>query len=86
MYVRNRWLAGCIKALYIFGVCGAFSVLHDADHIMVLVAKGLPITWENLLTQSGRPFHKLIMLGCGLVCVIRLSLYSGRSNLSDAKV
>jgi hypothetical protein len=62
---RFRSLAGACSAVaegfgaaLLYGAIGGLgSLAVDLDHILVLVAKGIPITWENLATQAGRPLH-----------------------------
>lgn len=74
-YIRHSWLARLIQALYIIGVCGACGVLIDLDHVLVLVVRGLPITWENLLTRAGRPLHLVAVLVSGGAFVALNALY-----------
>jgi len=52
-YVVFGFIATCF--FWIIGIC--FGLSLDIDHLFVLILKGIPITWENLATQSGRPFH-----------------------------
>jgi len=62
-----------LDALLVFGACGALSVLLDYDHVPVLIAKGLPITAENLITQAARPLHYPLLILLGIVCLYTLS-------------
>lgn len=59
-----------IQAFYIIGICGAASVLLDLDHVCVLLVKGLPITWENLARQAGRPLHIPTVVAIGIICLV----------------
>ena len=66
-------LIGCA-----FGFIGGLaSVALDLDHILGLWLKGLPITWENLATQAGRPLHIPALVVSGVVCVILGALRFG---------
>jgi len=46
-----------ISTLYVFISLGIIGILVDADHLIVLVVKDIPITLANLNTQAGRPLH-----------------------------
>ena len=45
------------QALLVLVTCGAISVGLDLDHVIVCVARGVPLTWENLARHAGRPLH-----------------------------
>jgi hypothetical protein len=75
MVFGNKLVAGLVKALYIFGVCGIASIFLDLDHVLGLVLKGLPITMPNLTTQAGRPLHLPAVLASGAVFCISCALY-----------
>ena len=68
--IRNRF----VTAFLIFCICGISGVLLDLDHVLALWYRGLPITWENLVFNAGRPLHIPAMLVSGLVCVILCAL------------
>jgi len=80
MVIRYWWLARLIQALSIFGRCGTIGVLLDLDHVLVLLLEGKPLTWENLCTNSGRPFHIPAVLVSGGVFCISCALRTGRAN------
>lgn len=54
----------------VFSLSGLASLLLDLDHVLVLMAKGLPITFYNLAREAGRPLHWPIFLVSGFVCVL----------------
>ena len=58
------------QALCIFSICGIVSVLLDLDHVLVLLARGIPITWENLARNASRPLHLPALVVSGVVCII----------------
>ncbi|MCM2325496.1 MAG: hypothetical protein NDI94_03470 [Candidatus Woesearchaeota archaeon] len=78
---HNDGLSSLIHALYLFGVFGAFSVLIDLDHVLVLLEEEIPITAHSLITYAGRPLHLPVLIVIGAVCIYSLaSLYRLRSH------
>ena len=59
--------------LLVLLICGAVSVGLDLDHVPVLLAKGLPITLDNLATQAGRPLHLPAVVVSGVVFLIAIA-------------
>jgi len=57
-----------IVTLVIFWCSLAVWVFYDLDHPLALLWKGIPLTWENLCTQAGRPLH-VPLLVCSGLCV-----------------
>jgi len=70
VYVVSKCLGRLIEAFFVIGLCGACGVLIDLDHVLVLLVKGIPLTWENLARQAGRPFHIPAVVVCGVLCLI----------------
>ena len=62
--------ASGVDAFSLFGIFGALGVFIDLDHIPVLLAKGLPITTENLITHGARPLHLPVFFLVGMLCII----------------
>ena len=53
------------QALLVLSVSGACSVGLDLDHVLVLLWKGIPLTWENLARHAGRPLHiPVLVVAC----------------------
>lgn len=50
-------LPGFVGALIFLVYGGIWGLFPDLDHPLALLAKGLPLTFENLVTQAGRDFH-----------------------------
>ena len=67
--VHAKCALGFLQAFCAFCLLGLVGVVVDVDHVLVLFWKGLPITWENLLTNSGRPLHIPLLVVSGVVCV-----------------
>lgn len=57
-----------ISKFLLGGIFGVFSVSLDLDHVLVLLVKKVPITFFNLSTQAGRPFHIPIVILCWFGC------------------
>lgn len=70
--------AGRGKAFFLFCLFGASGVLLDADHIIALMCKGLPLTWENLARRSGRPLHVPITLAVWVFSILCSTLVAGQ--------
>lgn len=66
-------------ALLVLCSGGAFGVLYDLDHILVLWARGLPITLDNLMYKAGRPLHIPILLVCSAACFVCGALLAGQA-------
>jgi len=49
----------------VFGLCGLASVALDMDHVLYLLWRGIPITWENLARHASRPLHiPFLLVAC----------------------
>lgn len=64
---KNRKKCNLARSAVIFACRFAFFGLTggngmDLDHVWVLLEKGLPITYFNLGTYAGHPFHGLFFL------------------------
>ena len=66
-----------IKALFFFGLFGVYGVLVDVDHAIFLVAKGIPVTLENLSWYSSRFLHGPILLADWLIVIVLGALLFG---------
>ena len=89
VYVVSECLAGLIYAFFVVGVGGTLSVLLDLDHVVALLFKGIPITWQNLATRAGRPFHVPVLILSGLVLLYsyaRFHRLQGRSGEVTRKI
>ena len=63
--MANRGAKRRGKALLVFLVCGIVGVGIDLDHVLVLLVRGIPITWENLARHAGRPLHiPVLVVAC----------------------
>jgi len=56
-------------------------IFYDLDHPLVLVVRGIPLTWENLATRAGRPLHIPLLVCSGLYAGVSGALLAGRAFL-----
>ena len=58
-----------VLAFRVVLVCGLAGFLLDIlDHSYAVFSRGLPVTFTNLASASGRPWHGWAWLVCGCVC------------------
>ena len=71
--IKRRAKALCIIGL-VFGLGGgcASCALDAIDHPLALLLKGLPITWENLERNAGRPLHIPATVAAGIASIATL--------------
>jgi len=65
------------RAFLVIGISGLWGVLLDLDHPLCLVARGLPITLENLPTKACRFAHLPMLLVGGFLCLACLACTLG---------
>ena len=58
----------------VFGLGGGIAscALDAIDHPLALWLKGLPITWENLARNAGRPLHIPATVAAGIASIVTL--------------
>lgn len=63
---------------WLVGVLGfILACIVDLDHLVVLIQKGIPISWKALATEAGRPAHVPLFFIVGLVCICLFTYLSG---------